>query len=347
MVSQRILFHLSVCVLAAAVWVSCASDPTRIPTEGVRLPADHQVVDWMEVLHDLPKGQNRAKALAHMTEAHPEFWPTWCEDILQLGDARDSVTVDVLRQFLTEMRPMLEAIDSTSGQENVLRRETEALLDGLKRHQVLFPQDPVPDVVWMPSGFNFALYPTPTCLAVGLDWFMGPTQPLLQELPPSQFPQYRLNRMKPEWMASDAMKGWLLVTHQHRIPPGTRTADLMLFWGQILHLTSLCMPDATPSQLLNWTSEEWAWAEANERAIWAQVQPQERMFNDNPREVMRWFQEGPFTRVGDIPQESPDKLGAYLGWKMVQAHTAARGDLPVDGWFMAQDPQPFLRTYRP
>ena len=116
--------------------------------------------------------------------------------------------------------------------------------------------------------------------------------------------------MTPEWMASDAMKGWLLVTQQHRIPPGARTADLMLFWGQILHLTSMCMPDATPAQLLNWTSEEWAWAEANERAIWAQVQPQERMFNNNPREVMRWFQEGPFTRVGDIPQESPDKLGA-------------------------------------
>lgn len=347
MVFQRILFHLSVCVLAAAVWVSCASEPTRIPTEGGPLPADHQVVNWMEVLHELPEDQNRAEALAHMTEAHPEFWPLWCEDILQLGNAQDSVTVDVLRQFLTEMRPMLEAIDSTSGQEDVLRQETEALLEGLKRHQVLFPDDPVPDVVWMPSGFNFALYPTPTCLAVGLDWFMGPTQPLLQELPPSQFPQYRLNRMKSEWMASDAMKGWLLVTQQHRIPPGARTADLMLFWGQILHLTSLCMPDAMPAQLLNWTAEEWAWAEANERAIWAQVQPQERMFNDNPREVMRWFQEGPFTRVGDIPQDSPDKLGAYLGWKMVQAHTAARGDLPVDGWFMARDPQPFLRTYRP
>ena len=188
MVSQRILFHLSVCVLAAAVWASCASDPTRIPTEGVRLPADHQVVDWMEVLHDLPEGQNRAKALAHMTEAHPEFWPLWCEDILQLGEAQDTATVDVLRQFLGEMRPMLEAIDSTSGQEDILRRETEALLDGLKRHQVLFPHDPVPDVVWMPSGFNFALYPTPTCLAVGLDWFMGPMQPLLQELPPSHSP---------------------------------------------------------------------------------------------------------------------------------------------------------------
>ena len=69
-----------------------------------------------------------------MTEAHPEFWPLWCEDILQLGEAQDTATVDVLRQFLSEMRPMLEAIDSTSGHEDILRRETEALLDGLKRH---------------------------------------------------------------------------------------------------------------------------------------------------------------------------------------------------------------------
>ena len=164
MVSKRILFHLSVCVLTAATWASCASDHTHVPIEGVRLPADHQVVDWMAVLHDLPEDQNRAKALAHMTEAHPEFWPLWCEDILQLGDAQDSATVDVLRQFLTEMRPMLEAIDSTSGQADIRSRETEALLDGLKRHQVLFPDNPTPDVVWMPSGFNFAclLYTSPS-----------------------------------------------------------------------------------------------------------------------------------------------------------------------------------------
>jgi hypothetical protein len=347
MVSKRILFHLIVCVLAAAVWASCASEHRRIPIDDVRLPGDHQVIHWMEVLHDLPGGQNRAKALAHMTEAHPEFWPLWCEDILQLGDAQDSTTVDVLRQFLIEMHPMLDAIDSTSGRPEVLRRETDALLDGLKRHQVLFPDAPVPDIIMMPSGFNFAVFPTPSCLGLGLDWYMGPEHPLLQELPTSQFPQYRLNRMKPEWMASDAMKGWLLVTQQHRIPPGARTADLMLFWGQILHLTSLCMPDATPAQLMNWTPEQWAWAEANERAIWAQVQPQERMFNNRPRDVMRWFQEGPFTRVGDIPQDSPDRLGAYLGWKMVQAQTAERGDLPARGWFEARDPQPFLRTYRP
>ena len=71
----------------------------------------------------------------------------------------------------------------------------------------------MPDVVWMPSGFNFAVYPGPDWLAVGLDWFMGAEHPMHAELPPTKFPAYRLARMRPDRMASEAMIGWLLVTY--------------------------------------------------------------------------------------------------------------------------------------
>ena len=342
------LFHAALCVLAAfGVLAGCGKRRPPIDVSGVDLPETHREVNWMTVLDDLSKDKNRAKSLERLRGAHPEFWHAWCEDILQLGPAEDSMTVDVLAQFTAQMAPMLAAIDTTSGAAAVLERESRTLKEGLKRLQVIDPSAAVPDVIWMPSGFNFAVYPGADWIGIGLDWFMGSDHPMHAELPPSKFPSYRLSRMRPDRLAVDALTGWIAVRQQDRIPTAPRTVDMWLFWGQVLHTASRCLPDATPAQLMNWTEEEWQWAVAHERATWAEMQPQERMFSNAPRDVMRWFQEGPFTRVGRVPQDSPDRLGMFLGWRAVEAALEAHPewtDADVLEW---TDPQPVLRAYRP
>ena len=334
-------------VLGLTMLSGCSEDRPAIDISGTPLPADHREVNWMEVLDNLPKDKNRAKQWTHLQSAFPTFWQAWSEDILQLGAAQDTLTVDVVHDFLTQMAPMILAIDSTSGSPEVLQSASNDLHDGLKRLSVIDPSTPMPDVVWMPSGFNFAVYPGPDWLAVGLDWFMGAEHPMHAELPPTKFPAYRLARMRPDRMTSEAMIGWLLVTYQDRLPSAPRTVDMWLYWGKIMHTAARCMPDATPAQLMNWTQEEWDWAVAHERSTWAEMQPQDRMFANKPRDVMRWFQEGPFTRVGRVPQDSPDRLGVFLGWRAVEAALAQHPewtDADVLEW---TDPQPVLRAYRP
>ena len=129
----------------------------------------------MEVLENMPLDSGRNVTLSHLQEAHPSFWKTWSEEVLQLGPSDDTLTVDMTLRFLEEMAPMMAAIDTTSGEEGQLAQQSEQLQEALKRHLVLFPEAELPDVVWMPSGFNFALYPTPEWVGIGLDWFMEQT----------------------------------------------------------------------------------------------------------------------------------------------------------------------------
>lgn len=314
---------------------------------GETLPAHHREVNWMEVLDNLPRDKNRAKQRDHLFEADSAFWVEWCEAMLQLGPASDTLTVDNLNLFLEEMAPMLAAIDTTSGAPERITEQSQKLRDALRRLAVMNPSADLPNVVWMPSGFNFAVYPGDGWLGIGLDWFMGSNHPMHAELPPSRFPAYRLARMRPDRMATEALKGWLLVAHQDRIPPSPRTVDMWLYWGKIMHLTARCFPEASPAELMNWTEEEWAWAVAHERSAWAEMQPQDRMFATSPRDVMRWFQEGPFTRVGQIPQESPDRLGAFLGWRAVEAALEAHPEWTDLDVLELDEPQPVLRSYRP
>ena len=341
------LFHALMWVVALVLFEGCCKPQPVIDVDGVTLPKSFRETHWMEVLNTLPSDNNRAKQLTHLQNADSAFWTRWCENILQLGPAEDSSTMKVLGQFLSDMRPMLEAIDTTSGRPEILLRESQCLRDGLKRMQVMLVDSPIPNVVWMPSGFNFAVYPTEDQLCIGLDWFLGKGHPIHAELPPSRFPAYRLARMHPDRMALDALQGWIVVSNQQRIPPAPRTVDLWLFWGKVMHILSRCMPEASPSELMNWTQEEWNWAVAHERATWAEMQPQERMFSKQPREVMRWFQEGPFTRVGNIPQDSPDRLGIFLGWRAMQAAVAAHPEWSDQDILEWSDSQAILRAYRP
>ena len=105
------LFHVSMWVLAVACLFGCDSPRPPIEVHDVALPESHQVVNWMAVLDSLPLDEPRARQWSHLHDVHPSFWEAWCEDILQLGAAQDTSSTAVLEQFLSEMKPMLDAID--------------------------------------------------------------------------------------------------------------------------------------------------------------------------------------------------------------------------------------------
>ena len=343
--APRNLFHVSMWVFALALLAGCNATPDAIEVSGVELPDSFRETQWMNVLNTLPQGNNQAKQLAHLQHADSAFWPLWCEDILQLGPAEDTATMEVLGQFLTEMRPMLEAIDTTSGRQDVLDRESLRLRDGLKRIHVISEDIPVPDVVWMPSGFNFAVYPTAGKLCIGLDWFMGTEHPIHAELPPA-FPRLSPGTNAAKSNGLGRPPGLACGSQQHRIPPAPRAVDMWLYWGKVMHVLSRCFPNATPAELMNWTQEEWDWAVDHERATWAEMQPQERMFSKQPREVMRWFQEAHSPALETSPKTARTD-GHFLGWRAVQAAVDAHPewtDADVLEW---TDPQPILRAYRP
>lgn len=277
-------------------------------------------------------------------------------DILQLGpwppqDPAQRTRLDsVWSDFVGFEGTQIGAagIDSVLGQTGRLDAAEAQLADAFRRWQVHFPTGSVPTVDLAYTGFNYSAYPTDDLLIIGCEFFLGADHPAVLGLPPTVYPRYMQQRMVPEHLVGDALRGWLLVHFQegHYDPQG-RLAEELLYWGKVLYIARCLAPDIAPHDLLDWTATEWAWAEANERAIWSELRNEETLYTRRRMDIQRWTSDAPFTKAGAIPQESPDRIGWYIGLRWVEDLMARNADLDLQQLMARNDVLPFLQAYKP
>lgn len=333
--------------ISISLFASCGNDKWDVDPDTVDLGREFRVRNFHEDLKTLPESDS--VAIEKLVRVYSEFWCDYAEAILPLGHCNDTASVAKLRGFLNhkDMSELSAAIDTTSGSAEHLLKVSGELEDAFKRFHALMPGEPIPDIIWMNSGFNVAIYPKEHYVGVGLDSFIGHDHELLGYLPPDRFPQYRRLRMHPDLMAVNAFRGWLLVNFSSRGYTGNMLIEDILYWGKILWLTDKCMATEHKHLLMDWTPEEWAWAEANEDKIWIELQPQDVLFETNRTIYNRWLNEGPFTRAGKIPQESPDRLGAWMGWRIIEDYMDRNDDIELEKLIEDLDYNPMLKSYRP
>lgn len=339
-------------LLAFSAWWFWAPEPSpwAVDPDEVTLPPPgwRPAVHLHDVVRSLPADDDRAGLSAFTAAAGPSFAQAYVEDILAIGPADDPATAAGLRTFASHpsIAGSLTAVDTTSGDPDRLRAAEQIIEDAFRRLHAHFPDIDPPQLIWMHSGFNHAVYPTDSTLAVGLEWFLGPDHPIVSSLSPSAFPSYLRDRMDPERMAAEAVRGWLVVHFSKTLYQPETCADALLFWGKVLFLVDQILPTLPNPIWFDWSSEEWAWAEANERAVWLEMSQQDVLFNANAVAFSRWFTEGPFTRAAAIPQESPDRLGAYLGWRIVSDYAEQNVSLSLPELLRFDDSGQILSAYR-
>lgn len=310
-------------------------------------PALDTETSWRTVLNGTP--------LPAPTEAPASIAPL-VTNILQLGpwppaDLMEQARLDSAWAAFTAFegtRVGVRGIDSVLSQTGRLDDATERLSDAFGRWRVHFPNDPVPAVDLAYTGFNYSAYPTDDLLLIGCEFFLGADHPAVLGLPPTIYPRYMQERMVPDHLVGDALRGWLLVHFQdgHYDPKG-RLAEELLYWGKVLYIAQCLAPETPPHDLLDWTREEWNWAMANERSVWSELRTEEMLYTRRRMDVQRWTSDAPFTKAGAVPQDSPDRLGWFIGMRWVEDFMARRTDLDLPELMAQEDVLPFLQAYRP
>lgn len=338
--NKRPFFTLFIIVLA---FVSCQDSALDIDVSSIDLTLTTHRAD--EIVFDTNMLIN--ERVAQLEKLSPFFFKEYCESILRLGPSDSKQTHLQLEAFAKDpFMQKSEAEIKNSFDQKVLYDFDIQLQEGFRHCKYHFPALPTPSVIYYHSGFNYGIYPTDSLLAIGLDFYLGPQSPSVKQLPPNIFPNYQRNKMRPDYLVTDAMKGWLFV-HFQDLYRGDNLLEEIIFYGKMMYALDAALPETPDSLKINYSSQELSWCFDHEQSIWKELAKQEVLFESRAFEIRKWTADGPFTSAGNVPQESPARIGIWMGWQMVRDFMRKNKTLSVSELLYNASSQEILRQYNP
>jgi hypothetical protein len=103
--------------------------------------------------------------------------------------------------------------------------------------------------------------------------------------------------------------------------------DEMIYYGKLLYFKDVMIPFKTDAEKIGYSEAEIKWAEANESAIWSYFIEEELLYSSDSKLPSRFIANAPFSKFyRDFDNESPGKLGQYIGWQIVKAYADNSGE---------------------
>lgn len=105
--------------------------------------------------------------------------------------------------------------------------------------------------------------------------------------------------------------------------PERRTLlDEMIFAGKQLYFKDKVIPFKSDAEKIGYKQEQLDWALANESYIWRYFVERELLYSTDSKLPGRFINPGPYSKfyLEEIDNESPSRLGQYMGWQIVRAY---------------------------
>lgn len=278
-----------------------------------------------------------------LKSAHPTAFGDYVEDIMRVGNVDNPMTASLLMRFTTEpnWRGLQEHVASTF--PDLSQQEAE-LGRALKRYAVLFGKDDLPKLVAYNSGFNVGIYPADDWLGVGLEWYAGADNRFVKQLPPDLFPQYKRDKMQPEYLVPNALRGFVLYAHRDLADEESLLAELV-FAGKAAYTTAALLELNDAQRVLNFSDAQMTWCRKNEYDIWKSLVERDLIFSEDLMEINKLMNDGPFTP--GMPPESPGGVGKWIGYRMVKQYVDKNPDLSLPALMAEKDYRKILKAYKP
>ncbi len=110
--------------------------------------------------------------------------------------------------------------------------------------------------------------------------------------------------------------------------PGQRNfLSQIVYHGKKLYLKSQLLPLEKPHNLIGYSQDDYAWAQNQEYMIWQYFVERDLLYSSETDLRRRFLQPGPFSKFYlKVDNESPPRLGQYIGWQIVKAYAEKHSD---------------------
>ncbi|WP_435049104.1 hypothetical protein [Formosa sp. S-31] len=103
----------------------------------------------------------------------------------------------------------------------------------------------------------------------------------------------------------------------------------MVSAGKRLYFKDLMIPFKTDAEKINYTEVQLQWAQNNEAQIWEYFVERELLYSSDSKLPGRFINPAPFSKfyLAEIDNESPGRIGQYIGWQIVRAYMDHNPDI--------------------
>lgn len=320
MIHKRIFYFLCVLILLN----SCTSNPLDVDISNIPISINYIDLDSLLTTND---SVHISKKLASLDLNEKSIINFDLQNCIGLGNVNDSNFYSRLQLFLKD--PYIIRLENTIDQ-TIRKRRTilEQVLNNSFSHlKFHFPNGKIPNnIIYMNSLFTDKIYCSDREIGIGVENYLGPDKSVVKELPNEEFFQWMKDGMNINYLSRDVLSYWI---QKHYVPNTNQTLiEQMIYWGKVIYLLEASFPDVEKNILLRYSKQHYQWANKNELEAWKYLVGEELIFSTNEREISNFIHEGPFT-VG-LSDKSPDRMGQFIGWKMVQLYMEKNSDLKLD-----------------
>ena len=188
--------------------------------------------------------------------------------------------------------------------------------DLLRHIQYDFPNFVPPNVVTTTSDVDYKtrVIANQGWLILMLDNYLGTEHRFYSGLP-----RYVAKNLRPQMLFSDVATAF----GRKFVPPPSERSFLaqMIYYGKLLYLKDLWLPETTDADKIGFTGEELNWAFENEYFIWQYFLTQEYLYSTNSRLKNRFIDPAPYSKFNlDLDNETPGMIGQWIGWQIVRRY---------------------------
>ncbi|SFT89966.1 hypothetical protein SAMN05216474_3040 [Lishizhenia tianjinensis] len=315
-------------ILGSALFIGLATSCT-----GDRLQVD--VSDQQVDIHYLNIDQEvNGKSAQELTSLHHQLTKDLTDlyqyelsfNLRQIGQTlqpQDTAIGEKLHYFYAqEFIAKLEEEKNKAFDLPVLEQEIN---DGFKHVKYHFPNAPLPtEIIWMNNLFA-KVHASDSAVSVGLEFYLGENHELIQNIPTNNLYAWQRRRMVKSYIARDVVQAWLQA-NVFKVPTG-KLIENIIHAGKVIYAVEAAFPNASDEDIMRYSSAELKYAREHEGMFWKYLVDQKLLFDNTERDKANLLNEGPYT-VG-LPDDSPDRMGQFLGWQMVKSFMDKNEDVSL------------------
>lgn len=274
------------------------------------------------------------QSISRFYKAHPGFTAYFAEYIMNVNPTDTTEIAELAFSFNknTAFRTVNADVEKTFKNIDTLKSTIAKAYQIIQTH---LPDINTPDVYFFVSGFNQSIIVEKDFVGVGLDLYLGSDYPAYNDMTY----KYMLQNMKPSSIAPDLFASILSANYPFD-GKQERLLEKMIYNGKLMYVLSTLLPDVAPNDIIGYSKFQWEWSRKYENKIWQSIVGQNHIFSTDLMTMNKYINDAPFTST--ISQESPGRLGIWVGWQIVNEYMKKNSDISLKELIQSTDYQNIL-----